>query len=81
MSKFVFFLARNDIYGADLFAIQGLLLPDARSSSTVQDFISDSLDLEQGRFSDIAVRAMAALLFERTTQVATKWKPSVFHSE
>jgi len=81
MSKFVFFLSRNDICSADLFVTQGLLLPDVRSSSTVQDFMSDNLDLEEGDFSDVAVRAMAALLFERTTHVAILWKPGVFHIE
>jgi hypothetical protein len=55
------------------------LLPDVRSSSTVQDFMSDSLNLKEGGFSDVAVRAMAALLFERTTHVAILWKPGVFH--
>jgi hypothetical protein len=73
------FLSRNDIPNANLFATQGLLLPGVHSSSTVQNFMNGSFDLEEGEFSDVAIRAMASLLFERTTHAAIQWKPGVFH--
>jgi hypothetical protein len=60
--------------GAHSFVIQGLLQHDVLSSSTAQNLMSGSLDLEEGGFSALAIRAQASLLFERATQVAAQWR-------
>jgi hypothetical protein len=62
-------------------ARQGLLQPDVLSSSTVQKFMSGTLNLEERRFSAHAIHAQAALLFERATHVAAQWKTGKFISQ
>ena len=74
----IIFLSGTIFCSVHSLVTQGLLLPGVRSSSTVQDFMGDSLDLAEGGFSDLAVGIMAALLFERATHVATQWKPGTF---
>ena len=48
--------------------------PDQVSSSTVQNFMSGSVDLNEGEFSAPAIYAQAALLFEHATHIASQWK-------
>jgi hypothetical protein len=80
MSRFVIFsnLERH-LPTAHSLVVQGLLQPNVLSSSTVHDFMSDSLDLEEGGFSALAIHTQAALLFERATYVAAQWRAGMSH--
>ena len=58
---------------------KGLLQPGILSSSTVQNFLSNSIDIQEGMFSAFTLQVQSALLFERATHVASKWKPGLRH--
>jgi hypothetical protein len=58
---------------------KGLLQPGVLNSSTVQNFLSNSLDIQEGMFSAFTLQVQSALLFERATHVVSKWKPGLRH--